>query len=237
VAHLSDLHLARMRARHRRLAALINRWEPDFICLTGDLVTRKPGSRGLLGDLARRLQARHGVYACPGNWEIKTGMRCDAMRRLGTDLGLTFLVNEARVLHTDAGTVRLCGIDDLALGWPLWEDALDGAARADYTILMSHAPLAARLVRPCMGIDLVLSGHTHGGQVRIPFVWRLFLPSCHAGLVGGLYEMEWGFAYVNRGFGAAPRLPLRFRCPPEVALFTLGGEGTGKRAPNGAPSL
>jgi predicted MPP superfamily phosphohydrolase len=224
IVHLSDLHLARLRARHERLVARVNEWEPDVICLTGDLVTRRRSSWDLLRGLAGHLRAAYGVFACPGNWEVKTRLRYETMRRVGDDCGVAFLVNESRALQTDAGLVYLCGVDDLALGWPLWEDALEGNREADYTILMSHAPLAARLVTPQMGVDLVLSGHTHGGQMRVPFLWRLFLPSAHGGLVGGLYPMDWGAAYVNRGFGAAPRLPLRFMCPPEVAFFTLEGE-------------
>lgn len=221
---LSDLHLSRLRPRHAGMVECVNEWEPDFICLTGDLVTLKDASWDVLAALAGRLHARRGAFACIGNWEIKTRRRHEAMRRFGEACGLTFLVNESRTVATDAGTVRLCGVDDLALGWPVWDDALAENAEADYTVVMAHAPVAAHMVRPEMGVDLVLSGHTHGGQIRLPVVWRLFLPGCHGGMVAGLYPMDWGLVYVNRGFGAAPRLPLRFMCPPEVAFLTLVGE-------------
>jgi predicted MPP superfamily phosphohydrolase len=222
--HLSDLHIARLRRRHGRLVECVNGWQPDFVCLTGDLVTRSPASWDVLGELGGRLQAKHGVFACPGNWEIKTGLRSEAMRRLGEECGVTFLINESRILRTAAGSLQLCGIDDLARGWPVWEDTLAADDGADYTILMAHAPIAARLLPQGAGVDLMLSGHTHGGQIRVPLVWKLFLPSCHGDLVDGLRTTDWGAVYVNRGFGAAPRLPLRFRCPSEAAFFTLAGE-------------
>ena len=236
LAHLSDLHLSRLRPRHERLVERINDWQPDLICLTGDLVTRRRSSWGLLQRLARGFQASHGVFACPGNWEVKAGLRRETVRRMGSDCGVTFLANESRLIETGAGRVRLCGLDDLARGWPLWEDALEGGREADYTVLMAHAPLAARLVTPEMDVDLVLSGHTHGGQMRVPLLWRLFLPSAHGDLVGGLYTMDWGAVYVSRGFGAAPRLPLRFMCPPEVAFITLdrGCAPSDERSANGS---
>jgi hypothetical protein len=223
VAHLSDLHLTRLRPRHMRLVECVNQWEPDVICLTGDLVSRAHESWGVLQSLAEKLRATHGVFACTGNWEIKTGLRYEAMRQIGDECGLAFLINEPQTVQTPAGLLRFAGIDDLALGWPHWEDALGSGGEADYTILLSHVPLAARLLPARLGVDLVLSGHTHGGQVRIPLVWRLFLPSCHGGLVGGLHSVDGGLIYVSRGFGAAPRLPLRLLCPAEVAFITLRG--------------
>lgn len=220
-AHLSDLHLRVLRRRHERLVALVNERRPDFLCLTGDIIGHKAARWELYGDLLSQFECPSGVYACPGNWEVKSRERVSTLVAQMARWGVEMLVNECRIVETPSAQVCVSGIDDIARGWPDLLAALEGAGSADYAILLSHAPLAARLAAAEAGVDLVLSGHTHGGQIRIPLLWRLMLPSCHGGFPAGLYNMERGHLYVNRGFGGAAWLPLRFRCPAEVAFFEV----------------
>jgi len=112
-------------------------------------------------------------------------------------------------------------VDDLSLGWPNLQEATAEGPEAAYTVLLSHAPLAARFVGPAMGVDLLLSGHTHGGQIRIPLLWRLALPSCHGGYAHGLYREPWGYHYVSRGYDAGGVITLRFRCPREATFLEV----------------
>ena len=220
-AQLSDLHLRVFRKRHSRLVEVVNGRRPDFLCLTGDIITGKAFTWDVAEKLISQFDCPLGVFACTGNHEAKSIRRPAALKELMARWGATLLINESRVLETPAGKVRIGGVDDLAYGWPSFAEAVRDGQEADYCILLSHAPLAARLIGTGSGVDLVLSGHTHGGQVRIPFLWRGVLPSGHGGFPDGLYDMGWGHLYVNRGFGGSKWMPLRFRCPAEVTFFEI----------------
>ena len=219
--HLSDLHLRARQPRHDRLVEAVNEWGPDCVFVTGDTIGHMRGGWDIACDVLGRLEARHGVYACRGNWEARCPLRRSTQRRRLAQCGVELLVNEARTVRTDAGRIAVCGIDDLAEGWPDFAASLGNEEEADYTILLSHAPLAAVMLDGAAGVDLVLSGHTHGGQIRFPVLWRAILPICTGGYVTGLHRTEWGHVYVSRGFGEAAWLPVRFRCPAEVAFFEV----------------
>jgi len=221
--HLSDLHLRALRPEHDRLVELIDTWAPDFIFLTGDLICGDPPRWPLVGELVGRMHATHGTFACRGNWEVESGPPVRELRRMMAGWGATLLVNESRRVRAGGGTVCVCGVDDLPTGWPDFEAALSGSAGADYVVLLSHAPLAARLAGRHGRVDLILSGHTHGGQIRVPLLWRMALPPCTGGFTAGLYRVGQTHLYVSRGFGANGPLPVRFRCPAEVTLFELDG--------------
>lgn len=223
-AQLSDLHLRVLRRRHDRLVELLNRRRPHFLCLTGDILGRSARTLDLCGELLSRIECPGGVFACTGNWEVKRGLRAAVLCDLMASWGVRLLVNETTAVETPAGPVRVGAVDDLSTGWPSLAEAIRPAepGGAVYSVLLSHAPLAARLVGPEAGVDLVLSGHTHGGQIRVPLLWRLVLPDCTGGYTAGLYELGWGRLYVNRGFGAAAMLPVRLGCPAEVTFFRVG---------------
>lgn len=218
---LSDLHMRVLRRRHSRLVEIVNGRQPDLLFLTGDLVSRHPFTWELAEELISQFDTRLGIYACPGNHEAKSIRRPSALKELMGRWGVTLLVNESCTMQTESGTVRVCGLDDLTHGWPNFDETFRNAAPADFSILLSHAPLAARLIGEEEGVDLILSGHTHGGQLRIPMLWPRILPSCHGGFPAGLYDLGWGHLYVNRGFGGSIWMPLRFRCPAEVTFFEV----------------
>ena len=227
ICHLSDLHLRRFTNRHERLAELVAERRPDLVLLTGDVIMQGDRSPGTAAKLLPRLPGRHGTFACRGNAEIRRHTRPSALKAMMADCGVDLLINESRTLDTEAGTVLVSGLDDLSLGQPDFRAALEHDAPVDCSLLLAHAPLAARMVPANAEPDLMLSGHTHGGQVRIPLIWRALLPSCRGGFVAGLYEMPWGHVYVNRGFGTSRILPLRWRCPAEVAMIELSGPEEG----------
>ncbi len=223
VVQLSDLHMRAYETEHESLVCTVNAQQPDLILLTGDLVSRDRATLPSLERLVGQLHARLGIYACRGNWEFKHGVRRSVLAALLARAGAELLVNASRLLETEAGTLYVGGVDDLCRGWPDLRATLAPAARADFGILMCHVPMGADLIPAKSGVHLVLSGHTHAGQVRVPLLWRFVLPEYHSGYVAGLYRKAWGHVYVNRGFGGSGPAPVRFCCPPEVTVLTLRG--------------
>ncbi len=222
IVHLTDLHLEEIGRRERRMFELVREAKPDLILLTGDYVNAREGLQALQGVLEslRALAPRYGIYGVEGNWDHKFPVRA-AFERAGARL----LSDETESLREGAHALRLVGhsvfpsrtLKDLLRG-------LDGGA---YTIYLHHMPdavdeLAAR--EPGQRVDLFLCGHTHGGQVRLPF-WGavLTLSKYHKKYEQGFYQVGDVSMYVNRGLGmeggAAPR--VRFLAPPEVAVIDL----------------
>jgi hypothetical protein len=223
-AHLSDLHVRAGDERTRRVAQDLATRELDFVVITGDLVGKGDGAWDAMLEALSDLEARQGVFACRGNWElVRTLPRLVHQRRTLAEAGVTLLVNESQVLDLDAGRLRVAGLDDMLWGNPSIEEALDPALQADYTLLMAHQPLAMDMIGGPWQADLVLSGHTHGGQVRLPVLWRAMLPHGSGRYTDGLYEQDGRHLYVSRGFGAVGPFKVRYRCPAEVALFELFG--------------
>ena len=222
LVHLSDLHLRRWGREHDLLVETVNACSADFVFVTGDLLTCGHAALERAGRLLRRLECRHGVFAVRGNWEVDCAPPLREFRAIVRDWGGTLLVNESRAVVTRAGVVRVAGVDDLNRGWPDLAAALGpSGSDAQLSVLLSHVPLVVRLLPPRPGVDLVLCGHTHGGQVRVPFVWPLFLPRGHAGFTDGLYDLGAARLYVSRGFGGVGVVPLRLWCPAEVALLRI----------------
>jgi uncharacterized protein len=120
---------------------------------------------------------------------------------------------------------RLCvaGVDDLSHGAPHM-DALPPRSRRDFTVLLAHHPdQAERARRSVDGVDLVLSGHTHGGQVRLPWIGALINSAAHPELYeAGVRRRPWTQVYTSSGIGTT-HLPIRFLTPPEVVILTLTG--------------
>ncbi|MBS3761847.1 MAG: metallophosphoesterase [Planctomycetes bacterium] len=223
IAQISDTHFRSWRPEHERLVRTVNGLNPDVVLLTGDLITAASRSLEAVRTLCRKLEPRYGLYAVRGNWEIRFAPTLRKLRAVFADAGCYLLKNEQKVLKTKAGNIAIAGLDDLTRGAPDIEETLRSSRNVDFRILLSHAPLAARLLPPGHNVDLILTGHTHGGQIRIPWLWRLLLPTGHGGFSKGLYKLPHCWLYVNRGFGSTGPLRLRFRCPPEVAFFKIGG--------------
>ncbi len=253
ICHLSDLHLRRRSTRQDGLADLVTERAPDLVALTGDVLVREASSARVAAALLPRLRGRLGTFACRGNGEMRRSERLSALRAMMADWGVELLVNESRMVRAESGTVLVGGLDDVSLGWPDSAAALSATEPADCALLLAHAPLAAHLAAAAHLVagahrtpagrppDVILSGHTHGGQIRVPLLWRAALPPFSAGFAGGLYAMPWGHLYVNRGFGTARTLPVRWHCPAEVAFIDLQGPpgatdaSPGARPGNGRP--
>jgi predicted MPP superfamily phosphohydrolase len=227
VAHLSDLHMARYGLRERRLITVLTQAKPDLIVLTGDFLANGSDPtevQRFLKDL-QPLATPFGVWAVLGNHDHPDTLAQgpEAMRRFFNEADVALLVNEGGRIGRGLDTLSLIGIDDPYTRHDrLWE-ALKGMQRTPFAILLSHSPeifIKADLAR----FDLVLAGHTHGGQIRLPWIGALWLPEGSERYESGWFSGERAKMFVTRGVGTSI-LPIRFLARPEVPLITL------KRAP------
>lgn len=218
IVHLSDLHYGPFTdARHlRRAIEAANDLNPDLIALTGDYISQERIYAEPCAGLVGRLKARHGVFAVLGNHDHWT----DA--KLVTDLfrseGIRVLINEGLRLDVDSESFWLAGVDDTMVGLEDLSLALAGSGEIEMKLLLAHNPVILRRAARA-DVDLVLSGHTHGGQVTIrPEKNRSGRPRKR--MLRGLGRRANTQIYVTRGLGTVV-LPIRYGCPPEVSLLVL----------------
>lgn len=213
ILQLSDLHTYEFGAREKRVVEIIRHEKPDVVVVSGDTVANE-GDWKSVGILLSRLRAPLGVYLVRGNWEHWKPDPDEL--RVYESSGVTFLHNDARRLF---GNAWLVGLDDSAAGFPDQNQAFAKVPRDAFVISLFHSP--AYFDSIASRIDLGLSGHTHGGQMRIPFLPPLWLPDGSGAYVAGWYAQE-GSAkmYVSRGVGNSV-IEMRFACRPEIAVFQL----------------
>ena len=220
IVQLSDIHLwsYTQSALVRRAVSMANALEPDLVVLTGDHVWTRVEAADALAPVLAQLQARHGTYAVHGNHDYWAGIEhVDAAFMLA---GLPILKNEGLTIEHDGARIYLAGMDDAWSGRPDLDAALLEAPAGIPVILLYHEPDPADDVAKDGRVDVQLSGHTHGGQVR-PFGWGPFTrPYLGENYPDGLFRVGDMWLYVNRGLGTIS-LPYRFNCPPEITLFTL----------------
>jgi predicted MPP superfamily phosphohydrolase len=218
IVQLSDIHHSPFTSikQIERAVETANGLQPDMIALTGDYVSKERRYAAPCAELLGTLNARHGVFAVLGNHDHWT----DAA--LITDLfraeGITMLVNQGMRFEKDDAAFWLAGVDDTMVGLEDLSLALAGASADEMKLLLAHNPVILRKAARA-GVDLVLSGHTHGGQVNLRSEQR------ESGRprrrhVKGLARQDETQIYITRGLGTVV-LPVRFGCPPEVSLLEL----------------
>ena len=221
IVQLSDLHVGMTIDRPfvERVVEHANRLSPDLIALTGDLVDGKVDDlRDEIAPLAK-LSARHGVFAVTGNHEYYSG--ADAWIAEISKLGVRYLRNERVMIGTNGASFELAGVDDhSADNWPgHGEDLRAATAGRDATkalVLLAHQPRQVRRAAN-HGVDLQLSGHTHGGQI---WPWHYIVKLQQGGLLAGRYEHRGTQLYVTRGCGYwGP--PVRLLAPLEITRVIL----------------
>ncbi len=226
IAQLSDIHHSPYFSEEEIGIAVrrANELDADLVVLTGDYISH---SRDYIPSCARalaELKAPHGVFAVLGNHDHWTDGK--AMWAALAEQGIRVLTNENHKLSLGQSHIRLLGVDDLMVGQDDLQLALLGSSIEETRILLCHNP---RIIREAAraSIDLVLSGHTHGGQIN----WRLltgrkdsklnrWLRRPSRRLTRGHTELGATQLYVNRGLGTVIA-PLRYGCPPEITLLEL----------------
>lgn len=218
IAFLTDTHVAGFvrRTFHETIVAQTNAFEPDLILFGGDFVTFKRHIP-LLADRLAGLRARDGLFAILGNHDYWAGAAgvMDTLR----PLGVRFITNQHVILARGGARLPLAGVDEVYRGTPDSEAAFAGIGIDQSCLVISHHPDIIDVL-PRRRIDLLLCGHTHGGQIRFPFFGAVVVPSKHeAAYAAGFHRIGPVLMYVSRGIGAIP--PLRILCRPEVATFVL----------------
>jgi hypothetical protein len=225
LVQLSDLHFhehgAISPARMTRIVRHVNRWQPDAILITGDFVTKLDNtSRACISTLVK-LKAKSGVYGITGNHDYWTDAA--SVTALAEAVGVRMLCNAHVLIRRKQAALAIAGVDNIWEGQPDLAQALHGIDSETPTILMAHESNYADVVDDAR-VKLQLSGHTHGGQVRIPLLGPLALPDIGYRYPMGFYRIPRPVGelllYVNRGVGVA-EIPLRLFCRPEVTLFIL----------------
>lgn len=228
IAHLTDLHLGPNvdAAMVRAAVQHANDFRPDLVALTGDFVAHPFGqgngpagarhAEPCAGELAR-LKSTFGSYAVLGNhdhWN-DAGIVTAALE----ERGIPVLANRALPLERDGARLWLVGTDDAFVRRFDLDLALLRVPQRECAILLAHEPDVADDVAR-YSVDLQLSGHSHGGQVKLPLLGPPILPALARKYPEGHYRIGPLQLYTNRGVGLI-NPPLRFNCPAEVALLTL----------------
>ena len=217
LVHLSDIHHSPFTGLEHisRAIKVANRLKPDMILLTGDYVSHETEYIEPVAEALGRLEAEFGTHACLGNHDHWTDaeMVTDSFRRSGINV----LINEGfRLTARDAG-FWLCGVDDYMVGKTDLRAALHGSFPDEMKLLLAHNPVILRQAAR-FDVDLILSGHTHGGQVKLRDEDKRILPQRK--LKNGLHQRRDTQIYITRGIGTVV-LPIRYQCPPEISLIEL----------------
>ena len=227
IVHLTDIHHGLYLPLQAVLDAveLSNRLEPDVVALTGDFITYSRSYIEPVAQVLGTLKARCGVYATLGNHDFRVGAEpvTRALRRVGIDV----LRNHNTVIRRGNQLLYVAGIEDLGYR-PDLSRATRGIPEGAPLILLSHNPgIIRRAARA--GVSLVLSGHTHGGQFKLPVVGSIYgKPLERTRFKSGLDAVGATQIYVSRGIGTVV-LPLRYRCPAEIPVFHLFPKGHSTR--------
>ncbi|HZD60819.1 MAG TPA: metallophosphoesterase [Anaerolineae bacterium] len=230
ILQISDLHGKSFGPHQRDLVAAIGKANPDLIAVTGDLIDHRHNYDEVAISLLRQVTDVAPVYFVTGNHEWQSG-RFNSLENRLTELGVKVLRNGHT--HISRGNERLfiVGIDDIAKNARLYDSdavvineldqAMAGLSRSDTTVLLAHRPEKFSIYS-LYGVDLILSGHAHGGQIRFPLIGGLYAPDqgFFPKYISGPYKNHGSTMVVSRGLGNSIA-PQRLFNRPEIVLITL----------------
>ena len=228
IVQFSDIHLEEFTEEYflNRVIARVNALDADLVLVTGDFCSRGPMSLSVSLAAAARCAQLLTALTCPvrygvlGNHDVAVGAR-DVRSHLEAN-GLPILINQHVRIERDNQHFYLSGVNSMSAASPNLTTAVPDAPDAP-VLLMAHEPdYADHVANHPKGslVDLIFSGHTHGGQIRIPGLRPLALPPFGRRYPEGHYLVGSSQLYVNRGIGTVG-LPLRLNCPPEITVATL----------------
>ncbi|PAF21999.1 hypothetical protein CHH69_14300 [Terribacillus saccharophilus] len=224
IVQFSDLHLGYHYSirKLRRLVRHIQEQQADVIVFTGDFADRpiRLKWKQEIVDCLTTLQAPFGKYWIYGNHDYRDESEAIVAKYMEAG-GFTALHNTATFLKRGQEHIVLAGIDDVIRSTPNLHAATRHSDEDSFTILLAHEPDLAENIRH-LPVDVQLSGHSHGGQVRIPFYGEVIVPPYGRRYVDSHYEIGSRplQVFVSRGVGTT-RMPIRFACPPEISILTL----------------
>lgn len=219
---LSDLHLRNIDRSLVQLAQKVNELKPDIICLTGDSIDRQK-YLPLLDEYLGLIDRDIIKFAILGNWEYWGGVNRSALKAVYDKHDIKLLVNESVICPVKGKSILMTGLDDFIGGDTNIKIALEGYQSHDFHVVLNHCPeyrdFLLNAVSDVPPIDVVLSGHTHGGQINV----LGFIPVVPPGsgrYVKGWYQDAAPPMYVSSGIGTS-LLPFRMGVLPEVTVFQL----------------
>jgi predicted MPP superfamily phosphohydrolase len=226
LVQISDIHIGGWmnRERLRQVVEALLAQEPDLVVITGDFVIGhgwNDSLQSVLDEMVAELSVlTEGctTLAVLGNHDYWTN--ADAVRAALHACRIVNISNDVYSLSRDAGQLHIAGVDDIWEGQDRLDLVLEKLPQAGAALLLAHEPDYADRSAKTGRFDLQLSGHSHGGQVVLPFIGPPILPYLGRKYPSGLYKVGGMWQYTNRGVGMA-RLKVRFNCRPEITVFTL----------------
>lgn len=221
IVQLSDIHLYPYTQLDfvQETVTIANSLQPDLIVLTGDYVLQTAEAIFEVAPVLASLNAKYGVFSILGNHDLWTDAE---IVRLGLkEQRLPLLENDGIGLTVNGETIYLAGVDDGWSGQPDLSLALTKVPSDALTILLAHEPDLADQFSMDGRVSVQLSGHSHGGQVRLPLIGAPILPYLGQKYDQGLYKVNEMWLYTTRGIGLIT--PVRINCPPELTEITLLG--------------
>jgi predicted MPP superfamily phosphohydrolase len=207
---------------HERLSGIVemvNDQRADLVAITGDFVSytlQRPLQE--LGGLLKHIQSGQGCFAVLGNHDVWADAQ--AVRRMLDQCGIRELRNQAQTLRRESASLHICGVDNAYAGLADLAPITQNLPKQGAAILLAHEPDFADHAAASGRFDLQLSGHSHGGQLDLPFIGIPYLPHLAKKYPRGWYRVGNMRLYTSRGLGTTA-LQVRFRCPPEIAVIQL----------------
>lgn len=221
LVQLSDIHHSPFTSLEHitRTVEIANNLAPDMFVLTGDYVSHETEYIAPMAEVMGNLVSEFGTFACLGNHDHWTDP--ELVTHLMRGEGINVLINEGFRFQARHASFWLAGVDDLMAGKTDVRSALRGSEEREMKLLLAHNPAIVRRAAR-YNVDLMLSGHTHGGQVKIRDEERRILP--RRKLSSGLHRRKETQIYITRGIGTVV-VPFRYQCPPEISLIELKSSG------------
>ena len=221
VVQISDIHAGKFMpdARLARIFKLVNQQHPDAIAITGDFITKhNTFDREKLEQQLSQLHSKSGTVAVFGNHDH--GRRINLLKQTFAQSNILNLENQVFTIEREGKFLAFAGLDDPYWGKPNLAQILSQLPEEVPAIFLVHEPDYIEKSAETHRFALQLSGHTHGGQIRIPFLDPFVLPQGGKKYFAGLDLVEDTFTYTNRGLGMTT-LPVRIGSRPEITVFTL----------------
>jgi predicted MPP superfamily phosphohydrolase len=221
IIQISDLHFKQLKHFHKSIAKKINSIQPDLICITGDSVDKTENIESL-NQFLQLINTSIQKYAIMGNGEYWGKVNLKTLQSIYSKNNCDLLVNENRTISVRNREISIIGIDDLIGGNPDFPKATERLKHTETTIVLSHCPEYRDMISKQKGnlnIDLVLSGHTHGGQIAF-FGIAPFKPKGSGKYLKGWYVEAEPKMYISKGIGTSG-LPIRFGARSEMVVIDL----------------
>lgn len=195
-----------------------NALKPDVVLLTGDYISRTSERIKDLAEVLGRLQAKVGLFASLGNHDFWDDPYM--VQRALQAKGIEVLMNQHTRVSCGDGQLLIAGLNSAWSGRPSWERVASGLKSHERALVLMHEPDFADQLAQDERAVMQFSGHTHGGQVRLPLLGALRLPSWGKNYEAGFYDVKKLKLHVNRGLGTV-HYHVRFFCPPEISCFDI----------------